>query len=90
MASSPEPLHPIEVASRDELASLQLQRLQWSVKHAFDNVALRQSHYATTLLRGIGVSICIFRYTVHLILVYGSGQHEHSDRALYSIWVGLI
>ena len=32
-------LEPIETASRDELRALQLRRLQWSVRHAFDNVA---------------------------------------------------
>ncbi|MEV4623866.1 phenylacetate--CoA ligase PaaK [Asanoa sp. NPDC049573] len=32
------PLEPIERASVDELRSLQLQRLQWSVRHAYDNV----------------------------------------------------
>ena len=32
-------LERIETASRDELAALQLQRLQWSLKHAYDNVA---------------------------------------------------
>ncbi len=32
-------LHPIETASRDELTALQLERLKWSVKHAYDNVA---------------------------------------------------
>ena len=31
-------LDPIERASRDELESLQLQRLQWSVRHAYQNV----------------------------------------------------
>jgi len=31
-------LEPIERASRDELASLQLTRLQWSVRHAYDSV----------------------------------------------------
>jgi phenylacetate-CoA ligase len=31
-------LEPIETASRDELAALQLQRLRWSLKHAYDNV----------------------------------------------------
>ena len=36
----PEPseLDPIERASRDEIAALQLQRLQWSLQHAYDNV----------------------------------------------------
>jgi len=32
-------LEPVEKCSLDELRSLQLQRLQWSLKHAYDNVA---------------------------------------------------
>jgi phenylacetate-CoA ligase len=32
------PLDPIEKASIDELRSLQLERLKWSLKHAYDNV----------------------------------------------------
>ncbi len=35
----PGELEPIERASQDELRALQLQRLQWSLKHAHDNVA---------------------------------------------------
>lgn len=31
------PLDPIETASRDELAALQLQRLKWSLTHAYEN-----------------------------------------------------
>ncbi|GMQ94452.1 MAG: phenylacetate--CoA ligase [Acidimicrobiia bacterium] len=31
-------LHPIESADIDELRSLQLKRLQWSLRHAYDNV----------------------------------------------------
>jgi len=31
-------LEPIETASVDELRALQLERLQWSVRHAYDNV----------------------------------------------------
>jgi len=31
-------LDPIEVASEDEIRALQLQRLQWSLRHAYDNV----------------------------------------------------
>ncbi|NVD99038.1 phenylacetate--CoA ligase PaaK [Massilia sp. BJB1822] len=31
-------LEPIERASRDELQALQLERMQWSLKHAYDNV----------------------------------------------------
>ncbi|MFX5660684.1 hypothetical protein ABTE05_20175, partial [Acinetobacter baumannii] len=38
---TPQPgdLEPIETASRDELQALQLQRLKWSLQHAYDNVA---------------------------------------------------
>jgi phenylacetate-CoA ligase len=32
-------LDAIENASRDEIAALQLQRMRWSLKHAYDNVA---------------------------------------------------
>jgi phenylacetate-CoA ligase len=35
----PVELEPIEAASRDELRALQLQRLKWSLHHAYDNVA---------------------------------------------------
>jgi phenylacetate-CoA ligase len=35
---APGDLEPIETASRDELVSLQLSRLQWSLRHAYDNV----------------------------------------------------
>ena len=38
----PNDLEPIERASRDELAALQLERLKWSLQHAQDNVP----HYA--------------------------------------------
>jgi phenylacetate-CoA ligase len=31
-------LEPIETASRDELAALQLERLQWTLRHVYDNV----------------------------------------------------
>jgi len=31
-------LEPIENASRDEIAALQLERLRWSLRHAYDNV----------------------------------------------------
>src|SRR5579863_1579239 len=31
------PLEPIETASRDELAALQLERLKWSLNHAYEN-----------------------------------------------------
>ena len=35
---SPGELEPIERASRDELQALQLERLKWSLKHAYENV----------------------------------------------------
>jgi phenylacetate-CoA ligase len=35
---SPADLEPIERCSADELRALQLSRLQWTVKHAYDNV----------------------------------------------------
>ncbi len=36
---TPPGVEPIERASRDELQALQLQRLKWSLKRAYDNVA---------------------------------------------------
>ena len=35
---APDELEPIERASRDELQALQLERLQWTLQHAYDNV----------------------------------------------------
>lgn len=35
----PGQLEPIETASVDELRALQLERLQWSIRHTYDNVA---------------------------------------------------
>jgi phenylacetate-CoA ligase len=35
----PEELDPIELASADELAALQLERLRWSLRHAYEHVA---------------------------------------------------
>jgi phenylacetate-CoA ligase len=34
----PGELEPIEIASRDELQALQLKRLQWTLRHAYDHV----------------------------------------------------
>jgi phenylacetate-CoA ligase len=36
---APGDLEPIERASRDELQALQLERMRWSLQHAYDNVA---------------------------------------------------
>ena len=35
---APGDLEPIERASRDELQALQLKRLQWTLRHAYENV----------------------------------------------------
>ncbi|MEP4190098.1 MAG: phenylacetate--CoA ligase, partial [Sneathiella sp.] len=40
-----EELDPIEIASRDEISSLQLDRLKWSVSHAYENVALFKQRF---------------------------------------------
>jgi phenylacetate-CoA ligase len=37
-AGAPGDLEPIETAPADELRSLQLERLRWSLRHAYDNV----------------------------------------------------
>jgi phenylacetate-CoA ligase len=50
MTAADDGLEPIETASVDELRALQLDRLQWSVRHAYENVP----HYRTAL-DGIGV-----------------------------------
>ena len=57
MKKHPEPgeLEPIERASRDELQALQLQRLQWTLKHAYDNVL----HYKQSFdAKGVQPSDC--------------------------------
>ncbi|MCV2872396.1 phenylacetate--CoA ligase [Defluviimonas sp. WL0050] len=38
LTPDPKTLDPIETASRDEIAALQLARMKWSLKHAYDNV----------------------------------------------------
>lgn len=38
-------LDPIEIASRDEIQGLQLDRLKWSLKHAYDNVPMYQKRF---------------------------------------------
>lgn len=38
-------LDPIEIASRDEITSLQLDRLKWSLKHAYDNVPMYRKRF---------------------------------------------
>lgn len=38
-------LEPIEIASRDEIEALQLKRMQWSLKHAYENVAMYKQRF---------------------------------------------
>ena len=38
-------LEPIEIASRDEIAALQLKRMQWSLAHAYENSAFYKQHF---------------------------------------------
>ena len=38
-------LDPIETASRDEISALQLDRLKWSLRHAYDNVAMYSERF---------------------------------------------
>jgi phenylacetate-CoA ligase len=57
MKRHPEPgeLEPIERASRDELQALQLQRLRWTLQHAYDNVP----HYRRAFdAKGVQPSDC--------------------------------
>ena len=42
---APSDLEPIEIASRDELEALQLKRLHWTLRHAYDHVP----HYRAAL-----------------------------------------
>ena len=38
-------LDPIEIASRDEIAGLQLERMKWSLRHAYDNVPFYKAKF---------------------------------------------
>ncbi|MFM7532226.1 MAG: phenylacetate--CoA ligase PaaK, partial [Rubrivivax sp.] len=52
---APGDLEPIERASRDELQALQLERLQWTLQHAYDNVP----HYRRAFdAKGVHPSDC--------------------------------
>ena len=41
----PSILDPIEIASRDEISALQLERMRWSLQHAYDNVPMYQARF---------------------------------------------
>ena len=38
-------LDPIEIASRDQIEALQLDRLRWSLRHAYDNVPMYRDRF---------------------------------------------
>ncbi len=38
-------LEPIEIASRDEISALQLERLKWSLRHAYENVPMYRQRF---------------------------------------------
>ena len=44
-APSKKDLNPIEIASHDEIAALQLRRMKWSLKHAYENVRHYQKSF---------------------------------------------
>ena len=38
-------LEPIEIASRDEISALQLERMKWSLNHAYENVPMYRKRF---------------------------------------------
>ena len=63
-----EDLDPIEIASRDEIAALQLERLRWSLTHAYENVPFYRHAFDSagvhpTDLRGLS-DLAKFPFTV--------------------------
>lgn len=45
LSPKPSDLDPIELASRDEIAALQLKRMKWSLRHAYDNVPMYKKRF---------------------------------------------
>ena len=45
LSPKPSDLDPIELASIDEIRSLQLDRLRWSLRHAYDNVPMYREKF---------------------------------------------
>ncbi len=45
LTPDPATLDPIETASRDEISALQLDRLQWSLRHAYENVPFYRARF---------------------------------------------
>ena len=45
IGAKPEELEPIEIASRDEISALQLERMKWSLNHAYNNVPMYKKRF---------------------------------------------
>ena len=45
LSPRPDELDPIETASRDEISALQLERLKWSLRHAYDNAPFYRARF---------------------------------------------
>lgn len=45
LSPKPSDLDPIEIASVDEIRALQLDRLRWSLRHAYDNVPMYRAKF---------------------------------------------
>lgn len=45
LSPKPSDLDPIEIASVDEIRSLQLDRLKWSLRHAYENVPMYKARF---------------------------------------------
>ncbi len=45
LTPNPSDLDPIEIASRDEIQALQLERLKWSLAHAYENVPMYRERF---------------------------------------------
>ncbi|GFE64328.1 phenylacetate--CoA ligase PaaK [Litoreibacter roseus] len=45
LGAKPDELEPIERATRDEIEALQLKRMQWSIRHAYENVPMYKARF---------------------------------------------
>jgi phenylacetate-CoA ligase len=55
LSPAPGDLEPIETASRDEITALQLERLRWTLRHAYDNVPFYRRRFDEA---GVGPDDC--------------------------------
>ena len=78
MPTDPAALDPAERMSRDELAALQLERLRWSLRHAYENVPSHLTFTNTTVT--ITTRMAGFNY-VEFLLQPRESKHEIADGA---------